>query len=443
MPSFARFTCASAACAALALAASAAPAAAQFSFSSPVVIDNTHNAGEPGIIADPSGKIFVNAPGGIPGPSLVWRSDDGGGTWKSTGPGTVGANPSGPAANVTVGGGDANLATDATGNLYFIDLWLGNSSAAVSHDSGASWLGQPFGTMPIQDRPWISADPRPGQQGIVYSVTEQLGTGLWISRSVANSPLAGAVYPLSTLEIATAQRGVIGTIPPGNLATGMNGTTYNVYSTSTSTAPGMHGVGISSLPAGGITTTNGSVAPADGSFDTSQSFPVVAVDNTADNNVYVVWNDPTPTSSNIRFASSTDGGKTWSSAVTVGQGLFPWVTAQAPGKVDIGWYSAAPTYVGDPNKAPAGTQWNVDFAQSVNATSSAPTFTAPETAATNIKSGAICTQGTGCSADRELLDFMSIAHDSAGNALLAFTTVPSSGHSNIEFAKQTAGTGIG
>jgi hypothetical protein len=111
--------------------------------------------------------------------------------------------------------------------------------------------------------------------------------------------------------------------------------------------------------------------------------------------------------------------------------------------VDIGFYSAAPTYVGDPNNAPAGTQWNVDFAQSANATASAPTFTAPETAATNVKSGAICTKGTGCSADRELLDFMSIAHDGAGNALLAFTTVPSSGHSNIEFAKQTAGSGIG
>ena len=435
---FRRFSRASIVCSALLLTATVAPASAQ-TFSSPVVIDNSHNAGEPGIIADPSGKIFVNAPPGLPGPSLIWRSDDGGTTWKSTGPGSVGASP----ANVTIGGGDANLATDASGNLYFIDLWLGNSSAAVSHDSGNTWLGQPFGTMPVQDRPWISADPRPGQQGIVYSLTEQLGTGLWISRSVVNSPLAGAVYPLSTPEITTAQRGVVGTIPPGNLATDMNGTTYNVYSTVNSSSPGGHSVGISSLPAGGVTTTNGDVTAAEGSFDTSQSFPVVAVDNAADQNVYVVWSDPTPSSWNIRFASSTDGGKTWSSAVTVGQGLFPWVTADAPGKVDIGWYSAAPTYGGDPNAAPAGTQWNVDFAQSVDATASAPTFSAPEAAVPGIKSGAICTQGTGCSADRELLDFMSIAHDSLGNALLAFTTVPKAGTSNIEFAKQTSGTTIG
>jgi hypothetical protein len=423
---------------ALGLTIGVAPAAAQ-TFSSPVVIDNTHNASEPGIIADPSGKLFVNAPIGLPGPSLVWRSTDTGSTWTATGPGTVGANP----ANVTLGGGDSNLASDAASNLYFVDLWLGNASTAVSHDSGAGWLGQPFGTMPIQDRPWVSADPRPGQQGIVYSVTEQLGTGLWISRSVVNSPLAGAVYPLSTPEITTVQRGVVGTVPPGNLVTDMNGTTYNVYSTFTGTSPGQHGVGLSALPAGALTTTNSSVTPADGAYDTSQNFPVVAVDNAADHNVYVVWTDPTPTSWNIRFASSTDGGQTWSSAVTVGQGVYPWITADGPGKVDIAWYSAAPSYAGDPNTAPAGTQWNVAFAQSVNATASTATFSAPATAVTGIKSGAICTQGTNCSADRELGDFMSIAHDAAGNALIAFATVPSSGHSNVEFTKQTAGTGIG
>jgi hypothetical protein len=236
---------------------------------------------------------------------------------------------------------------------------------------------------------------------------------------------------------------VVGTVPPGNLVTGMNGTTYNVYSTFTGTGAGQHGVGISALAQGGLTTTNSAVTPADGAYDTSQNFPVAAVDNTNDNNVYVVWTDPTPSAWNIRYAASSDGGKTWSNPVTVGQGVYPWITAGAPGHVDVAWYSAAPSYTGDPNNAPAGTQWNVAFAQSLDATSSTATFSAPQTAATSIKTGAICTQGTGCSADRELGDFMSIAHDSAGNALIAFAAVPSSGHSNIEFTKQTAGTGIG
>lgn len=425
------------------LAASTAAASAQ-TFSSPVTVDSSHNASEPGIIADSGGRIFINAPVGLPGPSLIWRSTDQGSTWASTGPGTVGASPTGPTAEADIGGGDSNLASDAAGNLYWVDLWLGNSSTAVSHDSGNSWLGQPFGTMPIQDRPWVSADPRPGQTGIAYSVTEQLGSGLWLSRSVANNPLAGAVYPLSIPEITTAQRGFVGTVPPGNLVTGSNGTTYNVYATYTGAAPGNYGVGLSALPAGGVTTTNTAVTPATGSNDTTQNFPVVAVDNSGDNNVYVVWTDPTASSWNINFADSTDGGKTWSSAVTVGHGTYPWITADAPGKVDVAWYSAeAGGYTGDPNNAPAGTVWNVDFAQSLNADTASPSFTAPEVAAADAKSGAICTQGTNCSADRELGDFMSIAHDATGNALIAFAKVPAPGTSDIEFTKQTSGTTLG
>ena len=191
-------------------------------------------------------------------------------------------------------------------------------------------------------------------------------------------------------------------VPPGNLVTGSNGTTYNVYATYTGAAPGDYGVGLSALPAGGLTTTNTAVTPATGSGDTTQNFPVVAVDNANDNNVYVVWTDPTSSSWNVNFASSSDGGKTWSAPVTVGHGTYPWITADAAGKVDVAWYSAEQTsgYTGDPNLAPSGTNWTVDFAQSTNALSGAPTFAAETTGVGTVKSGAICTQGTNCSGDR-------------------------------------------
>jgi hypothetical protein len=245
------------------------------------------------------------------------------------------------------------------------------------------------------------------------------------------------------------QRGIVGTAPPGNVVTDMNGTTYNVYSIFTGTNPGSWGIGLSALPAGSLTTTNRTVTPATGAYDQTQSFPAVAVDNTADNNVYVVWSDPTPSSWNIRFASSTDGGKTWSKSVTLGQGVYPWITVGAPGDVDVAWYSAAPSYSGDPNNAPRGTAWNVDFAQSLTGLASTPSFSAPVAATGTVKTGAICTHGTGCSADRELGDFMGIAHDASGNALITFVNAPngSNGSSNggswVEFTKQTSGTGIG
>lgn len=420
------------------LSASAGPAGASgFTFST-TVVNTSANAGEPGIVTDPKGAIYIDAPAGIPGPSPIWRSTDGGGTFQEVGPGLVGAGP-----NVTIGGGDSDLAVGGDGRLYYVDLWLADASTATSADQGGTWTGIPLGTVPLQDRPWVSADPRPSHAGTAYSVTEQLGTGLFLSETVPGL-LPGTFYPVTVPEITDAQRGLVGTAPAGNMATDMNGTTYNVYSVFTGSNGS--GIGLSVFPSGSLTPVNRTVGPAMSAFDQTQSFPVVAVDGAQDHNVYVVWTNPIPNGNwDIEFASSPDSGVTWTPAVTLGQGLFPWVTADGAGKVDVGWYSAALTsgYTGDPNKAPASTVWDVAFAQSTNALSSAPTFSAPVIAASGIKHGAVCTGGTGCSADRELLDFMSITHDAAGNALIAYTFVPQgTTNSWIEFAKETSGTTI-
>src|SRR5262249_20047695 len=160
------------------------------------------------------------------GPSAVWVSTDGGTTFTFVGPGNVGASPNG--AGVEVGGGDSNLASDAHNALYFIDLWLGSSSSAVSTDSGANWFAQPLASVPIQDRPWVSADPSPARPGIAYTVTEQLGTGLFLSITPVSSAVSGLVYPISILEVSDEARGLVGTAPAGNLATNLKGDTYNV-----------------------------------------------------------------------------------------------------------------------------------------------------------------------------------------------------------------------
>lgn len=89
------------------------PARAQSAtFGGPVAVGDSRPGGEPGIIADNAGGIFVNAPPGLPGPSNVWRSTDGGATFTFAGPGTVGAWPNG--VGVAIGGGDSNLASDAS-----------------------------------------------------------------------------------------------------------------------------------------------------------------------------------------------------------------------------------------------------------------------------------------------------------------------------------------
>src|SRR5437764_7642640 len=174
-------------------------ARAQVTFGAPVAVDDTRPAGEPGIIVDAQGRIFVNAPGGLPGPSAVWRSTNGGSSFTFKGPGAVGASPNG--AGIVIGGGDSNLASDAASNLYFIDLWLGSSSSAASQNHGDNWFGQPLASVPVQDRPWVSADPDPTRAGTVYTVTEQLGTGVFLSKSSGLSQLSGVVYPVSILEV--------------------------------------------------------------------------------------------------------------------------------------------------------------------------------------------------------------------------------------------------
>jgi hypothetical protein len=375
----------------------------------------------------PNGDVYIHAPNGLIGPSRLWRSTDGGGSFTYVAPDYVGVSVP---PNVTIGGGDADLAIDSNGALYFVDLWLADASTAVSTDNGATWAGVPFGTMPIQDRPWVSADPT--TPGVAYSVTDQIPTGLWISRTVSGV-LPGAIYPISLPEILHIERGIIGTAPPGNLVTNKKGDTYNVYGIFTDNGRGW-AVGLSKLPAGGLLTENSTVSPSDGAGDQLAAFPIVAVDQGTNDNLYVVWTDPVSNDTwNIRFASFD--GSAWSSAVTIGQGVYPWITAQASGKVDVAWYGSD-SYGGNPNNAPAGTVWDVKFAQNTTALT-APGAFATGTAADGVKTGKICTEGTNCTADREFADFLGIAHDSGGHALISYTLVPGVDQNLVRLVKQT------
>ncbi|HZY47684.1 MAG TPA: hypothetical protein VFE96_07805, partial [Candidatus Bathyarchaeia archaeon] len=85
----------------------------------------------------------------------------------------------------------------------------------------------------------------------------------------------------------------------------------------------------------------------------SNSFPSAAV--SPDGSLSVVWTDfssgsctpdgtgrPPCSGSDIRYASSLDGGSTWTHSVTVvddgnGDKFFPWISAQPSGRVNIVW----------------------------------------------------------------------------------------------------------
>jgi hypothetical protein len=373
-------------------------------FGSPTVVTGD-DTGEPGIDVANDGTIYVNAPAGLlsnlPGSaSFVYRSDDGGAGWTKL--------PAGQRANLP-GGGDSDISLDpATGKIYMTDLWLGSATVSFSTDKGQTWTANPLEGTPIQDRQWIST---PGG-GIAYHLTHQIPSGLVVSKSVDG----GLTYPLRTIAATPIdQTGCI--CPPGNLiseaGTGGLGTGDKVgfvYSTSTG------GVNFARSTNGGLTFSQSTVGPASDA-DTTQAFPVVA--NAGGGKLAAVCLEINGKTSRVQYSGSTNWGQSWSAPktlVSTGASVYPWVAASGS-KVAVSLYHTDTT--GEPNSVPDSAQWFESFLESTDGGS---TFSALQTVdPTAAKSGPICTEGTGCSGDRELLDFQSLTLDGSNRANLTWT----------------------
>src|SRR5207248_1076590 len=93
---------------------------------------------------------------------------------------------------------------------------------------------------------------------------------------------------------------------------------------------------------------------------------------------------------------------------------FVHATSTGGVKIAISLYHTSTSGISD--NVPESAQW---FESYLESTDGGSTFSALETVdPTVVKTGPICTQGTGCSGDRELLDFQSDTIDNAGKANL-------------------------
>jgi hypothetical protein len=374
-------------------------------FGAPAVVTD-QDAGEPGIDVAQDGAIYVNAPAGLlsnlPGSaSLLFRSDDGGATWRQT--------PAGLRANFP-GGGDSDVSLDPqTGAIAFTDLWLGSATVSKSTDKGETWTSQPVQGVVVQDRQWVAN----AGAGIVYHVTHQIPAGLVVSKSLDG----GVTYPVSSLAAHVVdQTGCV--CPPGTLIAegggGVAGTTDKVgviYPTSTG------GVKFAHSGNGGVTFTNSTVSPAS-SADTVQAFPVVA--NAGSGHLVAVWLEIAKSRSVVKYSDSRDWGSNWSasrSLVSSGTPVYPWVDARNS-KVAVSVYHTSDSQA-TPSTVPESAQWYEKYLES---TDGGATFSALQTVdPMSVKSGPICTEGTGCNGDRELLDFQSVAVDASQGANLTWT----------------------
>lgn len=374
------------------------------------VVNDSDFGGEPGIDVDSTGYLYENAPSGG-GASWVYRSGDGGSTWTRD-PGPV-ASP---------GGFDSNGTIDGCGTYFMSDLYVGNATVHWTKDRGQTWLSNPISmAVPAGDRQWIDAGPG---CGTIYVSWENLATGPWVAKSTDG----GLTFP--------QQSNVAGSTDIiGNLTVDKHsGVVYQAY------AQGGYKLAISRD--GGTTWETRTVYTAPKNVSLADSFPVVTVDDAG--TVYAVWEQSTTSGKgktasrvfDIRYAFSTDAGRTWSAPATIksgstGSNVFPWAVGGAAGHLDVVWYRAE-SGKSDPNQNTG--PWYVDFAQSLDATGSR-SFAISHATPVSIHNDVICTSGTGCSgASRDLLDFFEVARQPTGLAAIAFA---------LDTTDVAAGTGNG
>jgi hypothetical protein len=184
---------------------------------------------------------------------------------------------------------------------------------------------------------------------------------------------------------------------------------------------------------GAVTFTQATVSPASNA-DTISAFPVVA--NAGGNKLVAVWMEILNNRSNVRLATSTDWGGTWSSAqtlVSAGTSVYPWVAATG-NTIAVSLYHTAAT--GTPSNVGSGAQWFESF---VGSSDFGATWSALQTVdPTPVKTGNICTDGINCSSDRELGDFQSVAVDALGHAYLAYVrSIDGKSDTSVMFVRQS------
>jgi hypothetical protein len=454
---------------------------------------STGNSGEPSVAVDSHNCIYGSALG-----ATFWASEDGGYTFRNTtAPPALGG---GDEDLVTVP--QANGARNDS--IYYGDLLLADIDVFKSTDRGVTWsnTATPYGHLNASsDRQWFAADRiNANADQIIWEMDHELASeDIRVAASV-NDSVWGTTSGIATCSMPTAgcDPELGGTIPntnPGpvfvNKVTHQAIGVFLASTITTNTADPPFGKEpnlwnfIASPPAAGggppLNVANYPIfkgvidspvtAPA-GTTTYGSHLAAIFPSGDADSagNVYAVWSLPSArpnatiganpaTTWDIWFASSHDGGKTFYGPFKISSGtgtaVFPWIAAGDAGKVDIAWYQAnnpTPPLVSDPtspaeltggpNSMPAGTFWNVMFAQSLNANTREPSFTTVQASDNPNHRGSISIGGTTGSADRSLADYFNVYVGPDGIANIMYTdnaNATGSETNHISYVRQNGG----
>jgi hypothetical protein len=412
--------------------------------------------------------VYVSAPEGLPGYSFFWKSEDLGATFRL--PQHLPATGNNPGQGP--GGGDSHQAVgELTHNVFFIDLPGDCVTFNRSTDLGETFTTDPLGCGvepgAIDDRQWVDTDEigAPGTvSGNVYVSFIDFTDGSAPTLAMARSQHDGAQGTFATDSVCNTLSGqnpsggaadstptacpdpkdpdlnVAGPVVADKNGDRSRSGSHIVYipfiRTHDDAGVTDNRLYIARSEDGGQTWTRHLVADV-GPHQSDNIFPQLTLDHAG--NAYFTWAQAQNASggeTDVYYAYSTTRGNTWSKPIdltkeTGDSAVFPWMQGGDAGQVDLVYYKANTglnpnvAFVdsngnecteGDPGCNPNPSVWNVYFGQSQNALNPGPDFRSVQISDRPNHIGQICTSGTACQGNRNLLDFFTVDVDHLGAA---------------------------
>jgi BNR repeat-like domain len=383
---------------------------------------NSTGNSEPAVAFGKDGSMAVDGLGWLPFQVNLWKGSFGA-TPTYFGAMDTDLNNVG-AGRTTLGDEDADVEITSAGTTLLADLDLILNRNGSGAQLGVNVTRCPAGTAAPSgcthifidtanaDRPWITTA---GTNAWLAYHDSRNSTLIRVKRSADDGKTwSAAGSPIPGQGAATGDATFNNSIGP-IVADPGTGVVYESYAAgepqTKATSADFNNIYVSRSADGGKHWTSTLVFHTTPFTRLNNFWPSLAVDPIT-HAVYTAWTDQ----HGIAVSQSTDGGLTWSPAVTVSDirtTVMPWVAARN-GKVDVVYYGSTAASTDDTSAV-----WNVYDSQFSNGA-----WAIKQVSNTPNRVGAICMEGSGCvnNVNRELLDLFEVAEDPlSGKAAVIYT----------------------